>query len=206
MTYIEDGAGQLETRETASEFGIEFENSDVFNVSYANTYEFLARPFRIAEGVTIPVGGYDFGTFRASFTLGQQRRVSGNLFVERGTFFGGDKTTLGYSQGRVEVTPQLAIEPSVSVNHVALPVGSFTTNLISSRVTYTVTPQMFVSGLLQYNSSNDSVSANVRLRWEYRPGSELFIVYNETRDVLASGFPELQNRAVIVKINRLLRF
>ena len=41
---------------------------------------------------------------------------------------------------------------------------------------------MFVSALLQYNTGSNAVSANVRLRWEYRPGSELFVVYNEQRD------------------------
>jgi hypothetical protein len=46
----------------------------------------------------------------------------------------------------------------------------------------------------------------VRLRWEYQPGSELFIVFNEERDTLAPRFPRLQNRALIVKINQLFRF
>jgi hypothetical protein len=46
----------------------------------------------------------------------------------------------------------------------------------------------------------------VRLRWEYRPGSELFVVYNEERDTLTHRVPDLRNRAFIVKVNRLLRF
>jgi len=45
----------------------------------------------------------------------------------------------------------------------------------------------------------------VRLRWEYQPGSELLVVYNDERDTLARGFPNLKNRAVIVKINRVFR-
>jgi hypothetical protein len=65
---------------------------------------------------------------------------------------------------------------------------------------------MFVSGLVQYNSSNSSFSTNLRFRWEYRPGSELFFVYNEGRDTLRSGFPELQTRTFVIKANRLLRF
>ena len=65
---------------------------------------------------------------------------------------------------------------------------------------------MFVSALLQFNSSSNLVSSNVRLRWEYRPGSELFIVYNDERDSLTRGLPDLKNRALIVKINRLFRF
>ena len=59
---------------------------------------------------------------------------------------------------------------------------------------------------MQYNSAVDQASANVRLRWEYRPGSELFIVYNDERDTFGQRFPDLMNRAFIVKVNRLLRF
>jgi hypothetical protein len=47
---------------------------------------------------------------------------------------------------------------------------------------------------------------NARLRWEYRSGSELFVVYNEQRDTRVPGFPGLANRALIFKMNRLLRF
>ena len=65
---------------------------------------------------------------------------------------------------------------------------------------------MFTSALVQYNSGTRSVSANVRFRWEYRPGSELFVVYNEQRDTGAVRFPDLQARALIVKVNRLVRF
>ena len=65
---------------------------------------------------------------------------------------------------------------------------------------------MFLSALVQYNSSNSSLGANVRCRWEYQPGSELFVVYNEQRDTLSPRYQELQNRAFVVKINRLFRF
>ena len=92
------------------------------------------------------------------------------------------------------------------MNDVDLPQGSFVTTLVGSRVTYTMTPLMFASALVQYNSDARNVSANVRLRWEYRPGSELFVVYNEERDTLTRGVPDLSNRAFIVKVNRLLRF
>jgi hypothetical protein len=69
-----------------------------------------------------------------------------------------------------------------------------------------MTPLMFVSALLQYNSGTNAMSANARLRWEYQPGSELFVVYNEERNTLARSFPTLSNRAIIVKFNRLFRF
>ena len=204
--YITDRDGVLETREVQGRFGIEFESSDNVNGTYTRSYELLKQPFPIAPGVTIPVGGYSFQDVRVSLALGQQRPLSGTLSVQHGSFFSGTRTSVGFSRGRLEVTPQLSIEPSVSVNWVDLPEGEFTTELVTARTTYTVTPLMFVSALVQYNSSNDSLGANLRFRWEYQPGSELFVVYNEQRDTLTPHFPELENRALIIKINRLFRF
>ena len=127
--------------------------------------------------------------------------------MRRGSFWGGSKTAVGYRQGRVNITPQFSVEPSLSFNRVSLPFGSFTTNLAGSRVTYTITPQMFVSALVQYNSSANDADTNLRFRWEYQPGSELFVVYNETRDTnRRHGFPNIQTRALIVKMNWLFRF
>ena len=56
------------------------------------------------------------------------------------------------------------------------------------------------------NSEADALLTNVRFRWEYQPGSELFVVYNEERDTLSRRFPALSGRSFIVKINRLFRF
>ena len=207
LAYVLDRVGVLETREAQVEFGVEFENSDRTHAVYTRSYELLKAPFSIAPDVTIPVGGYEFQNTSLSYTLGQTRRFGGTLLVERGSFFSGDKSTIGFTRGRLELTPQFSFEPGVSYNRVNLPEGRFSTTLVTTRTTYTISPLMFVSALLQYNSRNDSLGTNLRLRWEYQPGSELFVVYNEERDTLAPRrFPELENRAFIIKINRLFRF
>ena len=76
----------------------------------------------------------------------------------------------------------------------------------SVKDSYTITPRMFVSGILQYNSASTSVGSNLRFRWEYQPGSELFVVYTDDYD--SDPRPNavaLRNRAFVVKFNRLFR-
>jgi hypothetical protein len=206
INYVHNGSGTLETRAADGEFNVEFQNTDKFTLAYSSNYEFLVRPFAIAPAVTVAVGGYEFGSARAAFNFGRHRRILGNVTAEHGTFYDGRKTTVSVAAGRVRITPRFSLEPNGSVNRVTLGAGEFTTTLIGQRITYTMTPRLFVSALLQYNSSGNSVATNARLRWEYRPGSELFVVYNEQRDTLAARFPTLANRAVIVKVNRLFRF
>jgi hypothetical protein len=205
LVYVETGDGHLDTRDWRGEFGIEFQNSDKLTASVGDTYERLPQLLRVV-GLTIPAGGYDYATARVGFTFGQQRPASGSVTLERGQFYNGDKTTLTVSQGRLNLSSQLSIEPTYLGNWVTLPDSRSTTHLAGTRVTYTMTPTMFTSALVQYNTGVRAVSANVRLRWEYRPGSELFVVFNEQRDTGTARFPDLQNRAVIVKVNRLLRF
>ena len=115
-------------------------------------------------------------------------------------------TAVVYRRPRIELSPQFSVEPGVSINRIELPVGDFTATLLTNRVTYTVTPRMFVGGLVQYNSVGNLLSANLRLRWEYQPGSEFFVVYNDQRDTALRGTPLLQNRAFVVKFTRLFRF
>ena len=212
--FITDSGGIVETREATGSFQIELENSDRFSVFYTETYDLLQNPFTIATDVTIPVGGYDFSNTQLSYSFGSQRRLSGNLSVDRGSFYGGTKTAVaiggGFGPGgggRIELSPRFSLEPGLSINRIELPQGRFTTQLVTMRTTYTFTPAMFLSALIQYNSSNSALSSNIRLRWEYQPGSELFVVYNEQRDTLTpNSLAQLENRAFIVKFNRLFRF
>ena len=206
FSSLENGAGIVESREREGEFAIEFQSGDQFQLGYSSQYELLLAPFPIAPTVSIATGAYDFQDGRVTMNFGRHRRVGGNVSLERGTFYSGHRTTFSASQTRVSVTNALSLEPTVSVNKVDLVEGAFNTRLAGSRVTYTLTPLMFVSALVQYNTATNSVSTNARMRWEYRPGSEFFVVYNDERNTLTRGFPSLATRSFVVKINRLFRY
>ena len=57
-----------------------------------------------------------------------------------------------------------------------------------------------------YSTGSESVSGNFRLRWEWAPGSELFVVYTEDRATsVLDRWPELSNRGLAIKVTRLLQ-
>ena len=109
-------------------------------------------------------------------------------------------------RGRVELSKQLYAEPVLSWNRVETPAGTADSNLVSTRGTYSISPRMFVSALAQYATRTDTIALNARFRWEYRPGSELFVVYSDGRTTLNSGFPALENRSFVLKVTRLMRW
>ena len=201
----------LETRQNIVAFQTEFESSDQLTFTATDNYELLVEPFTPpGADFSIPLGGYSFADAMVSYSIGQQRRINGTVGVRRGAFFDGDLTSVELSQGRIAVLPQMSVEPTVSFNWIDTPYGRYQTNLAVTRVNYAFNPRMFFSGLLQYNSAGNSFGSNLRLRWEYSPGSELFVVYTDDRDVTAGFRPdrgwELRNRGFVVKFNRLFRF
>jgi hypothetical protein len=206
LNYLTDNHNRLETRELVGLFKTDFNNSDAASVMLTGNYEHLDQRFDIAPGVRLPVGGYDFHNLQLLYLLGEQRRASGSVVYEDGTFYDGDRRSIAINSGRVQVTPRVSVEPSVAVNWVDLVEGHFTTTVVRSRGTYTVTPRLFVSGIVQYNSTATSIGNNLRLRWEYQPGSELFVVYtDEYATAVSAAMPSVRNRALVVKINKLLR-
>jgi hypothetical protein len=207
LNYTTSTTNRLDTREAIGQFQAELTNSDLVMVSYTPHFERLVVPFSITPSIRIPVGGYDYHTTHVEYQAGQQRRMSGTTFVETGTFYDGTKTTFGLTTARVQVTPQMSLEPSLQIDWVDLREGSFTAKVVRNRATYTLTPRIYVSGIVQYNSTTASVGSNLRFRWEYRPGSEVFVVYTDDYDTVdRPAVDALRNRAFVVKVNRLLRF
>jgi len=205
IEYFENSAGQVETREVEGEAGIEFLNTDRLSLRLTRTYELVPEPFEPGgSNVTVPSGEYNYQAGQVLYAMGTQHVLSGWMYYQYGSFYGGTKQTLGYAIGRFEASSRLAFEPSVSANWGSLPAGSFHSTAITTRTTFAFTPRMFTSALVQYNSSAHVLNSNVRVRWEYQPGSELFVVYSDSRDT-ELGRPQLENRSLIVKITRLFR-
>jgi Domain of unknown function (DUF5916) len=205
--YITDSGGtRVENRQASGIFRIDFHNSDQWTVDYTHDFEYLPRNFQIAPHVVVPIGSYDYNTARMTYELGQQHRLAGQLSVATGTFYDGHKSEASLSSSRLSLVTRVSVEPGITLNWVDLPQGRFKTRLMTARTIITPSARMLISSLTQYNGSDHTLSLSVRLRWEYTPGSELFVVYSDGRDTLVSGVPEILNRSFAVKVTRLLRF
>ncbi len=200
-----NGADVLETRQEKGSFNAEFNSSDQVTLDVSRNLEFVDEPYDVADEVAVPVGRYRFVDATLSLELGPHRKVSGTLAASRGGFFGGDRTGISYS-GRVELSPQLAIEPRASLDWISIRDARTRVTLLGARPTLTITPRMYVGALVQYNSSTDALETNVRWRWEFDPGSDLFVVYTDGRGGPGRGLSRLVSRGLAIKLTRLFRF
>jgi hypothetical protein len=195
----------LQTRAASGSFRTEFRSGDTLTATLGHNEDRPDTPFGLPGGIIVPPGAYAYtqGTF--AYQIATQRRVNGTVTVTTGGFYGGTQTTVGYN-GRAEITRRFAIEPRVSFTRLEMDPRRVDTQLVGVRMIYGMTPRMFSSALVQYNSAGRIAGLNARLRWEYAPGSDLFLVFSEARDTRVEGFGGQANRQFVVKLTRLFRF
>ena len=113
VNYFEnDRARYVESRDRSGQISLDLENGDAFAVNATDTFEFPPRSERISGALRdrpLCLGGLP-GELRvrsATAVAGEPGRAMGRLLP-------GDRFSLSLGSGRIEVHPQLSIEPSLS--------------------------------------------------------------------------------------------
>jgi len=130
--------------------------------------------------VFIPNGLYHFARHQLTYGSGKERRFTYNFFERFGGYYGG---TLNEFRVRANYRPTTKFSISASETwdrfRLPLPNGRFSVLLASLQGNYSFTRFLTFTSLVQLDTSNtQAVSANVRLRYNYRPDSDLYIIYN----------------------------
>ena len=181
--------------------GTRFDNGAFLNVWFNDHFDRVEEDF-VLGGVTIPAGDYQFGEWRVSFDSNPSRRVYYGLMYAPQGFYGGDRWDAQARLG-ARITDRLSAEGSYTRNDVSLPDGAFEVDLASLRIDLGLSPTMSLRALTQYNSQNDQFSSSARFRWTYKPGSDVFIVYNELRRDPTTGV-YFRDRSLILKATFLV--
>jgi len=183
-------------------FSFRTKSDDVFSFYGESTFERLTAPFEIHPGVIIPAGRYSFQDLGLWYEGNISRPVSATAWVQKGTFYGGDRSSEGVTL-RLRPSRFFRTETSWEHNSVELPGGAFTTNLFRQRLNVPLTPDLSTAAFVQFNDAAQLLAMNLRLRWIYRPGADVFLVLNETWDAPGLGTRSLRDRQAILKVTYL---
>jgi hypothetical protein len=163
-------------------------------------YERLLRPFEVSRGVFIPPGEYPFAQFLAGYASNASSPISFGTDVTAGEFYSGTIRSMS-GNARWRLNANFAASTAVETNRVELPQGSFDTQLARFRVDYSFNTRMFLNAFVQYNNATSSWLTNIRYRFIYRPLSDFYLVYNDTRSAGRVG-----QRTFAIKHTLMLAF
>ena len=199
-TTFQDTSGRLISGQRWVAPVVNFESGDMLGAFFTDNFERLDLPFQIHPDVTIPPGDYDFRYFFFFLSTYGGRALSASFSGRVGEFYDGDIVAI---QPRVSfrLNERFRISPSFSYNRVELPAGNFTTNVLNTNLNYNLSDRLLTDALVQYNSQSDSLSIFARLRYIYRIGDDIYLVYRQagTYDGLRFG---RHDRSLTLKMTR----
>lgn len=196
FTYLVDHEGEVQTREVEASVWTNLEMGDWLGLGIRERYEWLDEAFEIHEDIEIPVGEYTFRQVYLRAFPSRSRRLSGGQLLECGQFFGGTRVRLS-SELVWKASQRLTLETDYEINRVDLPQGDFLANRLSTRLTHTFSPDLFLRAFLQWNGERKLVGGNALINYQYRPGSDLYLVYSHAWDT--EGEFRQMSRSLLLK-------
>ena len=199
MSYISNQAGELETRDQKMTFGVEWESGDQSMVDLGKNLESITQPFLLRGKFLILPGVYRNNQYEYRFRTFRGRRLSTFLRIRWEEFWGGDRFSTTFNPNFI-ISDNLSVRIEYEFDDISLPQGQLTTHLVNSIFRYNFSNVWLTTTTLQFDSSEDLYNLNFRLNYIYRPGDDVFLVFNRTSD------NERTDWSVLLKVTRSFDF
>jgi hypothetical protein len=210
-TYFSNRDQTLMSSEFGTEWSFSRRNIDAGSLSAKKVYENLSTPLSLAGGITIPVGTYDFYRFFGSYTMAVDRTLRTGLSLETGSFYDGWLHA-------VAVTPswyqskyfQLSLQYSWNYGAFSDRDENLNFHITRLNIGTALDRKMSTNALIQYNGAVDLFTANVRFRYNFREGQDLWVVFNSglntNRNEYLPVLPSINSQSILVKYIHTLVF
>jgi hypothetical protein len=199
-----DTHGVLQTQEWQATFRANFNNGaytddDLYDVFIQR----ITEPFNIYKNIFIPPGVYHFARHQITYGSPQDRRFTFNLFERFGTYYTGHLNEASV-RANYRPVPRFSISANSVWDRFTLPQGNFSVVLAGLQANYSFSRKLTTSAYVQLNTSyTQAVSANIRLRYNYRPDSDLYVVYNvgtQFASLTATNPAQIREQRLSVKL------
>jgi hypothetical protein len=180
LFHAPDTQHVLQTQEWQGTFRVEFHNGSYSDDDIVDVFtQRLTQPFNIYRNVYIPVGTYHWARHQLTYGTPLNRRFTMRFFERFGSYYNGN-----LNEARLRWTyrasERLSFDFSQQWNKFQLPVpgGDFSVLFGGFQTNYSFSRFLMLTALVQVNTANNQAfTGTVRLRWNYRPDSDLYIIY-----------------------------
>ena len=185
MDLVLTRENELETQDITFDTEFSLEAGDRIGFQIKNTTENLQNEF-ILEDEKIPSGTYNFTAFQTSIRSSSSRMVFGEVRLELGQFYHGNRSGL-LLDATFRPSAKFSIEPFIEFNRITLPDEEFDANAFGGRISYSFSTTLFTKLFTQWSTDRDVLSANFLVNYIYQPGSDFYLVFDQSYDTRDSG-------------------
>ena len=179
LSRVDNLAGWNESwRVDTTPLEFETESGEYFSFNIAPQYELLVRPFEIAPGVAIAPGGYQFNRWSVEAASSRHRQWQVGAAASLGSFYSGTLRQWEQSASWTSARGRWQAGLDFQNNFGHLREGNFVQRLWQPNLSFAWNPNIVLTSFIQYDTESQNVGTNTRLRWTFKPGRDLFVVWN----------------------------
>lgn len=164
--------------------------------------EDLDEGFDLPGDAVVAVGRHEWVSAGLNWQMPPGRLLRAGVWLMGGGFYDGTRITAGISP-EWSLSPRLSLGGRVERNRVRFPGREgFDADILEVRAQAAATARLSAGGAIQYSSAAESLSGNVRVRWSFGEGRDLYLVYDEALDTgleRDSLLPPSERRTLLLK-------
>ena len=204
-----NGARNVETWDATAGLELDFNSGALLTADLTTTHEDLATGFFLDENVEVPAGDYRFTRAVLALTAAQGWSSGAGFRAEIGEFFDGRITSFEVSPFW-SISPYARITAAYRIDRLAFDDRSqeFTAHVVRLRPALSLDSKLSSVFTIQYNSAVDLATLNVRLRYNFAEGNDLWVVYGHVANTdTGAVIPELpRTRATALTVKYTYTF
>lgn len=209
LNHVLGQDGELQSQIRKAEINCIGKGGEGIAFIYNDNIENLQVPLNIYRNVVIPAGHYRFKNLFTGAGTNYSKKLGATVWWDQGGYYNGTRlrTLLSVAYKPIQ---GLVVVGSWDRNRVELDTGDFTTDIKALYVDWSLSTTLSARVLAQRNY-NDSLRGNFLLDWTYRPGSHVYLVYNDTEDLFDARRDSLYSsirpgKQVVLKLTRQFDF
>ena len=192
-------------------YSIELKNMLNAMAYFGYNYENIFDTLEISDDAYVPVGEYRYWSMDGMLMTPMSRPLLTTLMIIAGSYYDGTRVSIGL-QPQWSLSASFQLSGFYEYNRVDFSERNqkFLAHIVRLKALYMLNTKLSVSAFVQYNSADDNIISNFRLRYNPREGNDFYIVYNEGTntdlDREIPNYPRMSDRTLLLKYTYTFAF
>lgn len=178
--YFSNTKNELESFLLSPTYFMEWKKNNYLMIAFNRYYDDVPEPFELSDSIEIGAQEYVNRDVNVEYQTPPVNFLNAIFNTTIGTFYGGDRISLGITPTYI-LSKYLTLSGFYQYNHIYFSdKPTYIAHVTRLKVSTSLNVHLSINAFIQLNSLSDVSSVNFRLRYNWKDGNDLYVVYNET--------------------------
>jgi hypothetical protein len=202
--YHMNATNTVQSRMFALNYNFFLKSGGGMFISFSHQFENVTDTFSFSDRAFVPSGNYNFNLLEIHAMTTESRPLFFQFDLWAGSYFDGNRLSVSVSpKWNASSFLQLGLTYGIDWLKFSSRRQTFTGQLTKINAQLMFSTKFSFSSYIQYNSAENNIITNMRLRYNPSEGNDLFLVINEGRNTYLDRelptLPRIGNRTMMIK-------